>query len=75
MLEIIMGLIVVIVGLFLNGCRLSRKAEKLGEENKALEIEKDIALEMEVANKLAEETEQIDLEQVNTDNWREELKK
>jgi hypothetical protein len=73
MLEIIMGLVVAIVGLFLNGCRLSRKADKLGEEKAGLQKEADISLDMEVANKLAEENEKVELEQVDTDNWRNKI--
>ena len=69
-MELIIGLVVVIVGLFLNGCRLSRRADMLEKENEALEIERDITLEMEVANKLAEEQEAFELEKVETDNWR-----
>jgi len=73
MIEIIMGLVVAIVGLFLNGCRLSKKADKLSEEKVGLEKVVDISLDMEVANKLAEENEQIELEQVNTDDWRNKI--
>jgi len=72
-MEIIIGLLVVIVGLFLNGCRLSRKADKLSEEKAGLQKEVDITLEMEVANKLAEEQEQFELEKVETDNWRNKI--
>ena len=72
-MEIVMGLVAVIVGLFLNGCRLSRKADKLSEEKAGLQKEVDITAEMEVANKLAEEQEQFELEKVETDNWRNKI--
>ena len=54
---------------------LKRKIGNLNDENQALEKSLEITAEMEVANKLAEEDEQIALEAVNTDSWREELKK
>ena len=73
MIEIVTGLVLAVVGLFLNGCRLSRKADKLSEEKAGLEKVVDISLDMEVANKLAEENEQFELEKVETDNWRNKI--
>ena len=73
MIEIVTGLVLAVVGLFLNGCRLSRKADKLSEEKAGLEKVVDISLDMEVANKLAEENEQVELEKVDTDNWRNKI--
>ena len=52
---------------------LKRQIGSLKDENQALEKSLEITAEMEVANKVAEESEQIALEQVNADNWRDKI--
>ena len=48
---------------------LRKQVSGLEYKNQALEKSLEIAAEMEVANKLAEESEQKELSQVKTDDW------
>ena len=52
---------------------LRKQVSGLEHKNQALEKSLEITAEMEVANKLAEENEQFELERVETDNWRNKI--
>ena len=73
MYELILIGIPVILGVLQYVRILKRQIGSLKDENQALEKSLEITAEMEVANKVAEESEQIALEQVNTDNWRDKI--
>jgi len=73
-MEIVAGwLFIIVIFLFIWNRHMANMNKQITEENKGLAKSLDISLEMEVADKLAEENEQFELERVETDNWRNKI--